>query len=197
MIVYFLTLSSIVAVHGLGGHPFRTWTHKNQCCWPRDLLSVDIPDARIMTFGYDANVIGSSINTFKDSAQLLLQHLLLKRDPELVCVSSMNMLKKNLVLSFNPKIPSSRPILFICHSLGGLVTKQVCTPSMMSCALILTSLGSSQSIFNPGIQGDSCIYHRNNIYGNTASRIFRHFPGKSNCQCCQVVFHQHFHVAFE
>jgi hypothetical protein len=39
-----------------------------------------------MTFGYDAKVIGSSMNTFKDSAQLLLQHLLLKRDPELVCV---------------------------------------------------------------------------------------------------------------
>ncbi|KGO73482.1 hypothetical protein PEX1_093050 [Penicillium expansum] len=94
----------IVAVHGLGGHLLRTWTHKSQCCWLRDLLPVDIPDARIMTFGYDAKVIGSSMNTFKDSAQLLLQHLLLKRDPEL--------------------IPSSRPILFICHSLGGLVTKQ-------------------------------------------------------------------------
>ncbi|KAJ5603985.1 hypothetical protein N7537_006941, partial [Penicillium hordei] len=78
----------IVAVHGLGGHLFRTWTHESQCCWLRDLLPVDIPDARIMTFGYDANVIGSSMNTFKDSAQLLLQHLLLKRDPEQALVKA-------------------------------------------------------------------------------------------------------------
>lgn len=136
MIVYLLTAFSIVAVHGLGGHLFRTWTHKSQCCWLRDLLPEDIPDARIMTFGYDANVIGSSMNTFKDSAQLLLQHLLLKRDPELVCGSTMKVLKeKNLFLNFNPKIPSSRPILFICHSLGGLVAKQACIPSMISRAL--------------------------------------------------------------
>ncbi|OQE35114.1 hypothetical protein PENCOP_c014G06499, partial [Penicillium coprophilum] len=94
----------IVAVHGLGGHRIRTWTHKSQCYWLGDLLPVDIPDARIMTFGYDANVRGSSLNTFKDSARLLLHHLLLKRDPG--------------------TIPSSRPILFICHSLGGIVAKQ-------------------------------------------------------------------------
>lgn len=90
-----------------------------------------------MTFGYDANVIGSSMNTFKDSAQLLLQHLLLKRDPELVCVSESKCQRRRMFyfLNFNPKIPSSRPILFICHSLGGLVTKQVCIIFMISRAL--------------------------------------------------------------
>src|SRR2546423_3127258 len=30
--------------------------------WPRDLLPLDIPEARILTYGYDADVIGSIQN---------------------------------------------------------------------------------------------------------------------------------------
>ena len=46
----------ICFVHGLGGGSLSTWT-LNEVCWPRDLLSTDIPDARILTFGYDASII--------------------------------------------------------------------------------------------------------------------------------------------
>jgi hypothetical protein len=47
--------SSLVAVHGLNGHAFDTWTHKqSQVMWLRDLLPQSLPNVRIMTYGYNA-----------------------------------------------------------------------------------------------------------------------------------------------
>src|ERR1700744_305870 len=84
-----LTLSSIVFVHGLGGHPQETWQTKKEdeesqdapkdkkkksfiksvfgkktaaektepelVFWPRDLLPPELPKARILTYGYNAD----------------------------------------------------------------------------------------------------------------------------------------------
>jgi hypothetical protein len=46
---------SIVALHGLNGHREETWTATNGVHWLRDLLPGDIPQARILCWGYDAN----------------------------------------------------------------------------------------------------------------------------------------------
>lgn len=47
---------SIVAVHGVGGDVINTWTHpKSKAFWLKDILPRQIPDARIMTFGYNAD----------------------------------------------------------------------------------------------------------------------------------------------
>ena len=49
--------ASIVFVHGLTGDRERTWTHQSSSCfWPEELLPPDLPDARIFTYGYDADV---------------------------------------------------------------------------------------------------------------------------------------------
>jgi hypothetical protein len=48
----------IVFVHGLTGNSFHTWFDRtSQTHWPRDLIKEDLPDARVMTFGYDADVV--------------------------------------------------------------------------------------------------------------------------------------------
>ncbi|KAI0384424.1 Alpha/Beta hydrolase protein [Hypomontagnella monticulosa] len=96
----------IVFVHGLGGDALKTWTRES-CCWPRDLLKDDFPDARIMTWGYDSSVAKlqepSSQTSIFDHAESLLNSVSRARD------------------GLNKK---ERPIIFVCHSLGGLVTKQ-------------------------------------------------------------------------
>jgi hypothetical protein len=46
-----LTVSSVIAVHGLGSKYPKTWTKDNKM-WLRDFLPDDFPHARIMAFVY-------------------------------------------------------------------------------------------------------------------------------------------------
>ncbi|KAG9840443.1 hypothetical protein KCU98_g9245, partial [Aureobasidium melanogenum] len=97
------TALDIVFVHGLRGHRINTWS-SNNTCWPKDLLPEDIKDARILTFGYDAQVAGFLSTTSQASifahAEKLLDNL------------------KNARRGFE-----TRPIIFIGHSLGGIIIK--------------------------------------------------------------------------
>ena len=69
---------SLVFVHGLGGHWYNTWS-KNGVFWPRDLLSRDVRDVRIITFGYGSDVVQFfgqvSQNQIRDHAQTLIADL--------------------------------------------------------------------------------------------------------------------------
>lgn len=50
--------SSIVFVHGLTGNPEATWTAQGASePWPKTLLPSTFPTARVLTFGYDADVV--------------------------------------------------------------------------------------------------------------------------------------------
>lgn len=91
----------IVAVHGLAGHPYKTWSHGSGHLWLRDSLPDELTHARVMTFGYDASVFSRSIADVRNTATALLAEL--------------NTLRKGV---------EGRPIMFICHSLGGIVFKQ-------------------------------------------------------------------------
>ena len=55
----------------------KTWTHAaTEKLWLRDFLPLAIPNARIMTFGYDARVVDSrSILGIMENANSLLTHL--------------------------------------------------------------------------------------------------------------------------
>jgi hypothetical protein len=57
---YLLTsgrLTSILFIHGLTGDREKTWTAKNTSePWPRTLLPSKVPNARVLTFGYNAYV---------------------------------------------------------------------------------------------------------------------------------------------
>ena len=49
--------SSIIAVHGLCGDPFGTWTEETSGkLWLRDFLPSQVPKTRIMSYGYDSSV---------------------------------------------------------------------------------------------------------------------------------------------
>jgi len=124
----------IVFVHGLGGHPKDTWSTTaakgkqkvgffsrtrsresdagsadgdgGMVFWPSDLLPQTIKNARIMTYGYDSDplVVWSAVNRtniFHHAKDLLIALTAQRRD--------------------NP----SRPIIFVAHSLGGILVKDV------------------------------------------------------------------------
>jgi len=71
-------------VHGLTGGRESTWTEKkSEIFWPKDLLPHEIPNARIMAFGYDADVVKAlsiaSSNTVQNHGQAMVHDLALKR----------------------------------------------------------------------------------------------------------------------
>ncbi|WYZ43693.1 hypothetical protein EsH8_VII_000129 [Colletotrichum jinshuiense] len=94
----------IVAVHGLNGHRERTWT-ANGMHWLRDFLPADLPNARILAWGYDANTHAAS----RVSCQYLYDHAR-------TLVADLSR-KRELTDS------SHRPIIFVAHSLGGIIVK--------------------------------------------------------------------------
>lgn len=67
-------ISSIVAVHGLYGNALQTWTSdQSKALWLRDaeMLPKAIPNARILTWGYKADVHAFLGHT---SSERILQH---------------------------------------------------------------------------------------------------------------------------
>lgn len=47
-------------VHGLNGHWHDTWTSGNNVFWIKDLLPEFLPNARILSFGYDSRTHAST-----------------------------------------------------------------------------------------------------------------------------------------
>lgn len=97
----------IVFVHGLTGEAHNTWLHKETGVhWPSELLNQDLPDTRILSFGYDADVVNfwnpASNSRLSSHAENLVGELVRERERT---------------------DTESRKILFVAHSLGGLVTE--------------------------------------------------------------------------
>ncbi|KAF5264692.1 hypothetical protein FOXYS1_4515 [Fusarium oxysporum] len=93
----------VIAVCGLGGHALGSFKEKNgRFVWLRDALPSDIPNARIFTYGYNSQLVDSqSFQSLTDLGRALQVDLEDIRDSD-----------------------QSRSILFIGHSLGGLVIKE-------------------------------------------------------------------------
>lgn len=104
----------LVFVYGLNpkgqeNHARKTWTSSGDAShtaifWPQALLPESVPSARILLFAYNSSVLVNASNTpVHGHANTLLNRLHNKRRGE------------------NEK---HRPIIFISHSLGGLLVKQ-------------------------------------------------------------------------
>ncbi|KAH8595071.1 Alpha/Beta hydrolase protein [Bisporella sp. PMI_857] len=118
----------IVFVHGLQGHPEKTWTHQppaakkrlfrssssnlsqplqHSVFWPYDLLSKhpDFSQARILTWGYDSKIVAEFFGT--SDQQNISQH-----GNDLM-----------VALQQERKREPARPLIFVAHSLGGILVK--------------------------------------------------------------------------
>lgn len=103
----------IVFVHGLTGNAYNTWLHKGTMVhWPSELLRQDISDARILSFGYDADIVNllnpASKSRLSNHAENMVGDLVRMRE------------RTNT---------ESRKILFVAHSLGGLITEHALSHS--------------------------------------------------------------------
>lgn len=66
----------VVAVHGITGDAFDTWTHENENLWLRDFLPNDLLGVRVFSFGYPAEVFCTlSTGNFDSFCRSLLEGL--------------------------------------------------------------------------------------------------------------------------
>lgn len=95
----------IVVVTGLGGHALGSFRSADgTSVWLRDFAPKDVPCARFITYGYDTTVIASDSN----QGVCELAHTLLDG-----------------LANFRSKTQTqTRPLCFVCHSLGGVVLKE-------------------------------------------------------------------------
>ncbi|KAL8702801.1 MAG: hypothetical protein Q9201_004017 [Fulgogasparrea decipioides] len=116
----------IVFVHGLTGNAYNTWLDKETGIhWPSKLLGQDIPDSRVLSFGYDADVFNiwnrgpASNSRLSNHAESLVGKLVRERERS---------------------DTETRKIIFVAHSLGGLVTEQALTHSKNSAEKYLNQI---------------------------------------------------------
>jgi hypothetical protein len=100
---------SIVAIHGLGGHWRDTWTGDNGKLWLRDSVPLRLQDSgfnsRVFSYGYDSSTAFSkAVTDITDEAGMLLNRIKGERKSQ---------------------AEHHRPIIFIAHSLGGILVKKV------------------------------------------------------------------------
>lgn len=114
------TSASIVAVHGLGSNVDWSWTWQDKTSpgssvnWlsDSDMLPAVVPNARILVYNYYSRW---HINAPKTRLQLCGEEL----------VHSLHDFRQGL---------HDRPIIFVGHSLGGLVIQHVCVEFLLFCS---------------------------------------------------------------
>ncbi|KAI0457259.1 hypothetical protein F5B21DRAFT_464875 [Xylaria acuta] len=150
----------IIFVHGLGGASRRTWSKHGDpsLFWPGMFLPLepDIKEARILTFGYNSNFrpgSGKSTMSILDFAKELLYDMKYAIDEMSVPNS------ENLQMG-------EQPIIFIVHSMGGLIVKEAYIQGQNDPAYIEIIKAISSIIF-------LSTPHRGTNLAETLNRILR------------------------
>ncbi|OBT57821.1 hypothetical protein VE04_01878 [Pseudogymnoascus sp. 24MN13] len=129
---------NVLFVHGLRGHPRDTWENgrfsssdentatpkkwktffkksvlaadntsgdsaPERLFWLEEFLALDIPEARVWTYGYNADVIGGVFQA--NNKNSVSQH------------------SRDLAVKLGREIENEDPIIFVAHSLGGIIVK--------------------------------------------------------------------------
>lgn len=101
------TSMDVVFIHGLGGDLDTTWRHSPTAWWPQ-WVADDHPHVQVWCLGYPAKI--GHLVQLGDSTQL---------DSKQLAVALGGRMRNKC-----PGI-GSRPCIFVCHSLGGLIAKQI------------------------------------------------------------------------
>ncbi|KAH9907232.1 hypothetical protein F4778DRAFT_721108 [Xylariomycetidae sp. FL2044] len=150
----------IIAVPGLGGGSRSTWTDANsRFFWLQDGLSSEASIKRVAlyTFGYLPGLMWE-ITRLTDVAQSLHSDILLTLDIA--------------------QVPISTPIIFVGHSLGGLIVKQLLIRSALSSPSRIHRQTSAVLFFGTPHRGDIspvAIQLLSPRYVADAQRIFSHW----------------------
>ncbi|KAL8787444.1 MAG: hypothetical protein Q9213_002221 [Squamulea squamosa] len=122
----------VVFVHGINGHPYTTWTSaKGKVFWPAQLLPplVEEAKARVMVYGYDAD-------TGSPTGDILPPNRALDVDDQPRCGTPYDgvgqdkihnhaeHLVATLCANRRSRHATDHPIVFVAHSLGGIVVKR-------------------------------------------------------------------------
>ena len=128
----------IIFVHGIWGSPFYTWRQNeimnaktrtdNTICWPKYWLASDLPNTRILSLAYDSEISTWFHNCPHENNKQSLQHQ---------AVDLREKLKSCGV--------GTKPIVWVAHSMGGLLVKQLLVDIMNENDISTNQSGCSNS----------------------------------------------------
>ncbi|KAK3167331.1 hypothetical protein OEA41_010458 [Lepraria neglecta] len=111
--------ADVVFIHGLNGNPHDTWTSEiSHNFWPAQLLPCHLQEekARILVYGYDADIVSFTDGVSSDKIHNHAEHLV----AELAANRSVRKARERL-------------IIFVAYSLGGFVLKRALIYSSEIC----------------------------------------------------------------
>ncbi|KAI8470589.1 MAG: hypothetical protein J3K34DRAFT_385248 [Monoraphidium minutum] len=156
----------VVFIHGVRGGPFVTWRRGDVLamggarhslahgdCWPAAWLAEDLPGARLLSIEYHAPVTGWEAESLSvpERARAVLDKLVAAG-------------------------VGQRPVVFVCHSMGGLMVKE-----MLSLSLDEAASGGPRARLAPAAKG--VVFFATPHFGSPLASLglkLRHVPGAAN-----------------
>lgn len=152
----FLTCS-VIAIHGIEESWTESWTDPvTRVLWLRDLLPKDVRAARVLTYGYNAYGTTLHANWSTDRIQQHAQTLIAELQADRMLEGC-----------------SARPIVFICHGLGGILIKKA-----LSYAATRTSK-NVQHLYSVFISTYAILFFGTPHYGTDVKSMLSISRGKS------------------